>query len=473
MFRSCALVLGVLSLAFSGLAAGQPYYVTDLGLGNSVTGINSSGQIVGYSGGDGGAGTQAFLWSNGTVTNLGMPAGFESSVGYGINDSGDVVGWGQTPTSQNGIAYVGGQWYDLGSNSVYNANAITDSGTIVGITGGGTGFVLTGGPGGTLTDLGQRTQGQYNGIGGAYAINGSGVVVGGWTLGATAANGGTPMWYCQDGIVSQVYADEAGGYGGGFYDVSDSGTAVGMVGNILGSQPVAYSIATGDWTYLRQAIAPQYQYGKYTPTLSYGKDDGMDAATAIASNGVIVGAVPFRKTLYADGAPVPYASVWDDAIGNELFQYQHAFIYTGGVTVDLNTYIDGSSGWLLQGATGIAMVNGQEWIIGNGVLNGNGVSHAFLMRPAMPGDANADGQVDVNDLTIVLTNFGQTGMSWSQGEFTGDGTVDVNDLTIVLANYGSGASSAASLTAVPEPGAMVMLIIGLIGLAASVRRTQE
>ena len=66
MFRSCGtLVLGVLSLAFSGLAAGQPYYVTDLGLGNSVTGINSSGQIVGYSGGDGGQGRRPSFGATG------------------------------------------------------------------------------------------------------------------------------------------------------------------------------------------------------------------------------------------------------------------------------------------------------------------------------------------------------------------------------------------------------------------------
>ena len=53
----------------------------------------------------------------------------------------------------------------------------------------------------------------------------------------------------------------------------------------------------------------------------------------------------------------------------------------------------------------------------------------------MPGDANVDGKVDINDLTIVLANYNQTGMTWAQGEFTGDGTVDINDLTIVLANY--------------------------------------
>ena len=44
--------------------------------------------------------------------------------------------------------------------------------------------------------------------------------------------------------------------------------------------------------------------------------------------------------------------------------------------------------------------------------------------------------MDINDLTIVLANYGQTVATWTQGEFTGDGTVDINDLTIVLANYG-------------------------------------
>ena len=57
------------------------------------------------------------------------------------------------------------------------------------------------------------------------------------------------------------------------------------------------------------------------------------------------------------------------------------------------------------------------------------------------GDANGDGRVDINDLTIVLTNFGRTGMTWCQGEFTGSGTVDINDLTIVLMNFGETAGS--------------------------------
>ena len=65
--------------------------------------------------------------------------------------------------------------------------------------------------------------------------------------------------------------------------------------------------------------------------------------------------------------------------------------------------------------------------------------------------------MDINDLTIVLANYGQTGMTWSQGEFTGDGTVDVNDLTIVLASYGQTAGSSGRPATVPEPAAAALL----------------
>ena len=58
------------------------------------------------------------------------------------------------------------------------------------------------------------------------------------------------------------------------------------------------------------------------------------------------------------------------------------------------------------------------------------------VETVLPGDANLDGQVDINDLTIVLAHYDRTGLAWAQGEFTGDGTVDINDLTIVLARYG-------------------------------------
>ena len=33
---------------------------------------------------------------------------------------------------------------------------------------------------------------------------------------------------------------------------------------------------------------------------------------------------------------------------------------------------------------------------------------AMILRQYLPGDANLDGKVDINDLTIVLSNYGQS-----------------------------------------------------------------
>jgi probable HAF family extracellular repeat protein len=141
----------------------------------------------------------------------------------------------------------------------------------------------------------------------------------------------------------------------------------------------------------------------------------------------------------------------------------HAFLYDNGKMVDLNTLISSGSGWVLESATAI---NDSGQIVGCGT-NSRGKTDAFLLTPLLPGDANGDGKVDVNDLTIVLTNFGKTGMAWSQGEFTGSGAVDINDLTIVLANYGTSVGlSAAGVSAVPEPGVIALFAAGLVSLLA-------
>ena len=121
----------------------------------------------------------------------------------------------------------------------------------------------------------------------------------------------------------------------------------------------------------------------------------------------------------------------------------------GGVTIEDGVFDGGPPGVLVSGS--------------------NEVPILIQLPPPIPGDANDDGRVDVNDLTIVLANFGQTGAVWSQGDFNGDGRVDVNDLTILLTNFGHTAGAAAP-TAVPEPSALVLAAGGLAGAAAFVRR---
>ncbi len=59
----------------------------------------------------------------------------------------------------------------------------------------------------------------------------------------------------------------------------------------------------------------------------------------------------------------------------------------------------------------------------------------------------------------MLANYNQTGKAWTTGDFNGDGQVDINDLTIVLANYNTSVgSSAGGMAAVPEPSTIAILV---------------
>ena len=56
-----------------------------------------------------------------------------------------------------------------------------------------------------------------------------------------------------------------------------------------------------------------------------------------------------------------------------------AFLYSGGVMVDLNSLLPPNSGWQLQLATGI---NDSGQIAGYGTINGQ--THAFLLDTSVP-----------------------------------------------------------------------------------------
>ena len=94
-----------------------------------------------------------------------------------------------------------------------------------------------------------------------------------------------------------------------------------------------------------------------------------------------------------------------------------------------------------------------------------------------PGQVVAgDPVVDINDLTIVLSNFGKTGCAWSQGCMDGDptGTVDVNDLTLVLENFGTTyGASAIGIAAVPEPSSVLLIGAAVLSLVACACRRRR
>jgi hypothetical protein len=80
-------------------------------------------------------------------------------------------------------------------------------------------------------------------------------------------------------------------------------------------------------------------------------------------------------------------------------------------------------------------------------------------------DFNGDGQVDAGDYATWQQNFGATVTPGSDGDANGDGVVNAEDYTIWRDQLGQsdGLNSLASGPA-PEPGTLVLLGIGTIGL---------
>jgi probable HAF family extracellular repeat protein len=111
----------------------------EINYGNGAAfGINDNGQVVGWSG------NQPFIYSNGSMMDLGiLPGVFWGSYALGINSQGQIVGTCNTPSGNDSddhaFLYSNGSMLDLNnlinpsSDWVLNqATGINDSGEIVG-----------------------------------------------------------------------------------------------------------------------------------------------------------------------------------------------------------------------------------------------------------------------------------------------------------------------------------------------------
>ena len=133
--KKCFLVsLVVFSFAAVGNALGQVQYtVTDLGpTFDYPFGLNNSGQVVGY--GLSGSVTQAFLWSAGSTQDLDTFGG-SYSYAAGINNSGQIVGVAQASGgSSDAFLYSSGSMQNLGTFGGPGswADGLNNSGQVVG-----------------------------------------------------------------------------------------------------------------------------------------------------------------------------------------------------------------------------------------------------------------------------------------------------------------------------------------------------
>ena len=87
-----------------------------------------------------------------------------------------------------------------------------------------------------------------------------------------------------------------------------------------------------------------------------------------------------------------------------------------------------------------------------------------VMPPLLMGDANYDGFVDDDDLSLLLANWKGGDMGWGRGDFNASQDVDDDDLSLLLANW------TGSPPVVPEPATAGLLVLGA---AAILRRKQR
>lgn len=310
------------SLTLSGTAYAASYSITDLGsYDSSSAAINDSGQVALSSS------TGGHLWSNGSVTDLGL-----NTQAYGINNSGQMVGAAPAPSGydSHAILWSNGVGADLGtlggSGSV--AMGINDSGQVVGWAR-ANGEIGQGGHAFIYSQDAQGVWGMSNVIGVplstnslAYAINNSGQIAG-----AVTGYGTSEAFVASNGSVT--YLGTFGGNQSSAFDINSSGQVVGMATS-AGGYGHAFLYSNG---YMLNLVN--------TPNMT-------SYAWGINDSGQVVG-----------------------EMGTS------AFLYSNGSLQDLNILADASAaGWQLYSALDI---NNNGQIVGEGKLNG--IVHAFLLTP--------------------------------------------------------------------------------------------
>ncbi len=158
----------------------------------------------------------------------------------------------------------------------------------------------------------------------------------------------------------------------------------------------------------------------------------------------------------------------------------------GGIT---SSTVAANNSTTSQVTQGLALVD-NLLASGLGLTSFRGVtglnSNTLIVAQAHIGDANLDGNIDIQDLNVVVAHWQQSvGALWSTGDFTGlnhvpDGVVDIQDLNAIVSfwQFGTGSSlrsgeaglQLGGAAGVPEPGSVAWGVAGVAGLVLRRRR---
>jgi hypothetical protein len=139
-----------------------------------------------------------------------------------------------------------------------------------------------------------------------------------------------------------------------------------------------------------------------------------------------------------------------------------------------------SSNAAAQPGYGVGYADAADVGLVGGTFGGETVTgNAILFRLTRYGDANLDGNVNLNDFNRLAANFGQNNRVWSQGDFNYDGLVNLQDFNALAANFGLTAGPdgptpddwAALAAAIPEPAGLGMIVAAGVALLSRRRRS--
>ena len=328
--RACAILCALLPAW--GLPVFQVQAAGPAGLNSSATAINATGAVVGsYQQPDGTY--RGFLWRDGQVTTLGLPAGAAQAWAAAISGAGQAGGYTDSQTGSQGqiwdnfgspLAMVGA--YIMGLNDIGDA-----AGMAIASDGSGYAFVTRNG---VVNGLGQPGGGDWSS---ANAVNGAGAAAG------TAMNA--------SGSFNAFSASADGGIlllralGG----ANSYATAINSKGSVAGhAQMVSGALNAAVWS--------------GASALGLGTLGGINSyAYAINAAGQVAG----YSDLAGDGGTA-------------------AFLLDDGILYNINGLIGSNSGWQLLAAYGM---NESGQIVGRGIYDGK--EQAFLLTPNAPPRANA------------------------------------------------------------------------------------
>jgi len=89
---------------------------------------------------------------------------------------------------------------------------------------------------------------------------------------------------------------------------------------------------------------------------------------------------------------------------------------------------------------------------------------------ALGGDADGNLTVDITDFNTLAGNFGNTGVEWTDADFDANDVVDITDFNTLAGNFGPYGGLGDAPGQVPEPAALVLLALGIAGIAVFTRR---